>query len=115
MRNDKIRSLMEFAVVTAVRAASIPNPATHAVWCAEVIAKARRHHTLCEKACNTGGEAVDKAIERLEAKVTKLVIANVAVKAVKFGHDPRGCTVQLVLKSGLSNWWERDAWCVPSR
>ncbi len=111
MTKSEIGNMIEFALVT--KTAVEQQPHAHVAWCQEMVTKAKRHHTLCEKACNTGDEAVDQSIERLEYGIKTLAATNPAVKAVKFGHDPRGCTVQLVLKSGLSNGWERDAWCVP--
>lgn len=90
----------------------------------ELMRLARRHGKLAERECNghqtwdgNWDEAAAKrdelAGERLEARITKLCERMGC--GVKFGGDPRGYTVLLILPSGRGNTWGGDehGWGVP--
>lgn len=53
----------------------------------------------------------DKDIEHIEKRI-KTVMAGYAINTM-FSHDPRGCTVKLLLPSGRSNSMGGEGWCLP--
>jgi hypothetical protein len=71
----------------------------------------RRHARLAEKTCNVAmGDAEQDAHQRAEDKTeermnTALSCLNIEGAALKFGGDPRGFTVKLLLPSGEYNTW----------
>lgn len=73
----------------------------------------RAYLRLQEIDCNTGLSDRERATEsRVESRI-RATAATIGVSAVRFGGDPRGATVKLVLPSGLTNDWCREGWCVP--
>ena len=37
----------------------------------------------------------------------------IGCKGVRFGGDPRGCTVKLLFYDGATDDWGKEGWCVP--
>lgn len=75
---------------------------------------AKAHGKLQEKACNSELSDREKAREaKIEQEIANLLHPS-GIKA-KFGGDPRGYTVKLILPNKRYNTWggEEDGWGVP--
>jgi hypothetical protein len=68
---------------------------------------------LAETACNR--ELTEREI-RKEEKLQMDIIAILAVVdcEAKFGGDPRGCVVKIVVPDGHTNDWGQEGICVPA-
>jgi hypothetical protein len=79
----------------------------------ELMRLSRSHHYLQEASCNGELTSRQEARERnIEAKIVELAKL-VGADRVRFGGDPRGCTVKLVFPSGRTNDWGHEGICVP--
>lgn len=82
------------------------------------------YHSVQERHCNgdcpyphlptrAGGENCSKEMA-LEIKMLEIVKSWGSDFAIKFGGDPRGCTVKIVVPDGYTNDWGREGICVPT-
>ncbi len=76
---------------------------------------AARHLKYREDACNISG-AAERDAEEVETLEVRILADAQAVGAVgvRFGGDPRGCTVKLVFPDGFTNDFGREGYCVPA-
>lgn len=100
--------------------------------CSLIARHATSHHGLQERLCNGGDdwlpddarhrqierlEALDEALERrITALVETLPHTDDGPFGVKFGGDPRGCTVKITapaMYEHLYDDWGREGICVP--
>lgn len=88
-----------------------------------------KFHAIQERQCNgyantDWGRAQESRDKRKEESVVRRIgdiLANLEPKGVtgcsvfaKFGGDPRGCTVKIVVPDGYTNDWGREGICVPT-
>ena len=80
----------------------------------EVIRRARRHNRMAGTACNRNLSDREKSADKTnEDRIMALIRENAVDKVpVKFGGDPRGYTVKVMLPNGHSNTWggPEDGW-----
>jgi hypothetical protein len=70
-----------------------------------------RHSHLAERHCSSPNFR-ESEYEPVENRITSLA-KTLGAKGVYFSHDPRGCTVRLILEDGYTNDWGREGFCVP--
>lgn len=79
----------------------------------QVIRNAKAHYRLCEAMCNRGlTTKEEQKLERLKQGFQEWA-KRTGCTGVVLSQDPRGCTVKLQVKSGLTNDWGKDGICVP--
>ena len=77
-----------------------------------LVKRAKYHQALATRACNTSAAFERDPSPKLRDEITRLA-ASLGCMGVKFGGDPRGCTVKLVMPDGYTNDWGREGVCVP--
>lgn len=82
--------------------------------CEELSKLAKTHHRLQENACNYEPSKWQLGRERNIEKRIVEIAAELNLAGVKFSGDPRGCTVKLLLKSGKTNDFGNEGYCIPT-
>lgn len=86
---------------------------------AYLIRLAKRHHDMCEDACNEPGMQIYDEDDNKAARVEELEVAilkaghDIHARGILFDYDPRGCTVKIVCPNGFTNDWGKEGVCVP--
>jgi hypothetical protein len=79
----------------------------------ELVHLARCHHRIQERECM--GDLTKWSTTREHNVMGRInSIADRFDALAVFSRDPRGCTVTLWLKSGVTNDWGRTGYCVPT-
>jgi hypothetical protein len=79
----------------------------------KLMSQGSRYGGLAEAFCNgyVVQDEYEARTERIEQRVAKLLEGTGIV--VDYQNDPRGVTVRLKFKSGVSNTFGNDGWAVP--
>ncbi len=105
----------EIATFAAVLQRERPDLAPHLVAtdALALMRLGRQHATASVNLCNIPDyqETYNMRTARIRARLVAL-LKPYGAKAIT-GGDPRGCTVKLVLKSGLKNDFGGEGFCVP--
>jgi hypothetical protein len=107
---------LEFSIVLAKELAPNTRTSIVAELASRLIRAATSLHRRYEAACSyewACTEAYERGTERKEDAVRKMLAPHGI--ACEFGSDPRGAPVTLKLKSGRTNNWNSDGYCVPTR
>jgi hypothetical protein len=81
--------------------------------CLRLMRYAATCQRLAETACNRElTEAEIRKEERIQMDIIAIVVPHDC--EAKFGGDPRGCVVKLVVPDGYTNDWGQEGICVPA-
>ena len=107
MRNTTTKSKLEFAYAMAKHSTVSLNE------CYRLLRYGATVGYMAETACNR--ELTEREI-RKDEKIQMDIIAILAPHdcAAKFGGDPRGCTVKIVVPDGYMNDFGNEGICVPT-
>ena len=110
--NTKTKDVMEFA---AVLQAELPKNPPHltARDAMALMRLGRQHSTQAANLCNIPNyqEKYDKRTANIRVKIVDILFPYGAHALC--GGDPRGCIVKLILRSGRTNDFDGEAYCVP--
>ena len=105
----------EIAVFAATLQAEKPKQAPHltARDALALMRLGRQHSTQAVNLCNIPNyqEKYDKRTANIRERLA-LILAHYGARAIT-GGDPRGCIVKLILRSGRTNDFDGEAYCVP--
>lgn len=111
-RRTKMKKKQMELVAVLARETSLNLPALCA-FTSRLNRLAAQHKRVQEARCNYGDtDLLLKKEAAVEKKINQLVKLVPEVVGVSFQGDPRGFTVKLQLKSGITNDWGREGWGV---